>query len=140
MTAKTSSSAGLHQPRLEAQASERVTLELGPRSEHEIRSALEKDVAAERWTGLDRALRDMADDSAGIADLRPQSGKDDPEIRRLLVGRAQTLERLGLAEQIAPDAGRSNRGSRRRCARSLFAAISSKPCTAPCRALAGSRM
>ena len=37
-------------------AAERVTLELGPRSELEIRSALEKEVDAERWTGLDRAL------------------------------------------------------------------------------------
>ena len=87
---------------LRLRASERVTLELGPRSEHEIRSALAKDVVAERWTGLDRALRDMTDDGAGIADLRPISGKDDPEIRRLLVGRVQTLERLGLAEQVAP--------------------------------------
>jgi type IV secretory pathway VirD2 relaxase len=87
---------------LRLRASERVTLELGPRSEHEIRTALQKDVVAERWTGLDRALRDMTDDAAGIADLRPLSSKDDPEIRRLLVGRTQTLERLGLAEQIAP--------------------------------------
>ena len=37
-------------------AAERVTLELGPRSEQEIRSALEKEVEAERWTSLDRAL------------------------------------------------------------------------------------
>jgi type IV secretory pathway VirD2 relaxase len=87
---------------LRLRASERVTLELGPRSEHDIRSALEKDVAAERWTGLDRALRDMTDDGAGITNLRPISAKDDTEIRRLLVGRAQTLERLGLAEQVAP--------------------------------------
>ena len=85
---------------LRLRASERVTLELGPRSEHEIRTALQKDVTAERWTGLDRALCDMSDDGAGIADLRPISDKNDPEIRRLLVGRAQTLERLGLAEQI----------------------------------------
>ena len=35
-------------------AAERVTLELGPRSEHEIRTALEKEVEAERWTSLDR--------------------------------------------------------------------------------------
>lgn len=87
---------------LRLRASERVTLELGPRNEHEIRSALEEDVSAERWTGLDRALQDLADDGAGIADLRPISGKDDPEIRRLLVGRAQSLERFGLAEQITP--------------------------------------
>ena len=39
---------------LRSRAEERVTLELGPRSEQEIRSALEKEVEAERWTGLDR--------------------------------------------------------------------------------------
>ena len=82
-------------------AAERVTVELGPRSEHEIRTALEKEVEAERWTSLDRALRDIADDCGGVADLRP-GGEDDPEIRRLMLGRAAKLERLGLAEQIGP--------------------------------------
>ena len=52
-------------------AAERVTLELGPRSEREIRSALEREVEAERWTHLDRALRDTADAGAGVVDLRP---------------------------------------------------------------------
>ena len=80
-------------------AAERVTLELGPRSEHEIRTALEKEVEAERWTSLDRALRDVADDGGGVADLRP-GGEDDPEMRRLMLGRAAKLERLGLAEQV----------------------------------------
>ena len=55
-------------------AAERVTFELGPRSEHEIRTALEKEVEAERWTSLDRALRDIADDGGGVADLRPGGG------------------------------------------------------------------
>ena len=82
-------------------AAERVTFELGPRSEHEIRTALEKEVEAERWTSLDRALRDVADDGGGVADLRP-GGEDDPEMRRLMLGRAAKLERLGLAEQIGP--------------------------------------
>jgi type IV secretory pathway VirD2 relaxase len=36
-------------------AAERATLELGPRSERQIQSALEKEVEAERWTNLDRA-------------------------------------------------------------------------------------
>ena len=36
-----------------ARAEERVTLELGPRSEQEIQSALTKEVEGERWTGLD---------------------------------------------------------------------------------------
>jgi type IV secretory pathway VirD2 relaxase len=82
-------------------AAERVTLELGPRSEHEIRSTLEKEMEADRWTGLDRALRNTADEGAGVADLRPGAPNEDPELRRLLVGRAAKLERLGLAEQVA---------------------------------------
>ena len=52
-------------------AAERVAVELGPRSEREIRSALEREVGAERWTNLDRALRDNADARAGVVDLRP---------------------------------------------------------------------
>ena len=83
-------------------AAERVTLELGPRSEVEIRSALEKEVEAERWTNLDRALRDTADEGAGIMVLRPGAPTEDPELRRLMIGRASKLERLGLAEQVAP--------------------------------------
>jgi type IV secretory pathway VirD2 relaxase len=85
-----------------ARAEERVTLELGPRTELEIRSALEKEVEAERWTGLDRVLRGAADDGAGVADLRPGVPDSDPELRRLMIGRATKLERLGLAEQVAP--------------------------------------
>jgi type IV secretory pathway VirD2 relaxase len=83
-------------------AAELVGLELGPRSEPEIRSALEKDVHAERWTAFDQNLRNAADDNAGVVDMRPGAQTDDPELRQLLVGRAQTLERLGLAEQIGP--------------------------------------
>jgi type IV secretory pathway VirD2 relaxase len=83
-------------------AAERVTLELGPRSEREIRSALEREIEAERWTSLDRALRDMTDEGGGIADLRPGGSRKDPELRRLMLGRAAKLERLGLAEKVGP--------------------------------------
>jgi type IV secretory pathway VirD2 relaxase len=83
-------------------AAERITMELGPRSEREIQSALEKEVEAERWTSLDRALRSIADEGAGIADLRPGAPDLDPELRRLMLGRADKLERLGLAERVAP--------------------------------------
>jgi len=83
-------------------AAERVTMELGPRSEREIQSALEKEVEAERWTSLDRALRNIADEGAGIADLRPGAPDLDPELRRLMLGRADKLERQGLAERVAP--------------------------------------
>jgi len=83
-------------------AAERVTLELGPRSEREIQSALEREVEAERWTSLDRALRNIADDNAGIADLRPGAPDGDAGLRRLMLGRAAKLERLGVAERVAP--------------------------------------
>jgi len=72
-------------------AAERVTMELGPRSEQEIQSALEREVEAERWTSLDRALRNVAGEGAGIADLRPGAPDLDPELRRLMLGRADKL-------------------------------------------------
>jgi type IV secretory pathway VirD2 relaxase len=87
---------------LRARASELVTLELGQRAEHEIQQTLEAEVGAERWTGLDRALQLAADQGAGVADLRPEVSAEDSELRLLMVGRVAKLERLGLAEQIAP--------------------------------------
>jgi len=83
-------------------AGELVGLELGPRSEQEIQSGLEKEVSAERWTSLDGALRNAADDNGGVADLRPGAQDENPELRRLMLGRAAKLERLGLAQEIAP--------------------------------------
>ncbi|HIC80062.1 MAG TPA: DUF3363 domain-containing protein [Kiloniellaceae bacterium] len=84
-------------------AEQLVELELGPRTEQEIASELQAEVKAERWTGLDRALQGLADDGAGVTDLRPGSPEPrDPELRKLLIGRAQTLERLGLADRLAP--------------------------------------
>lgn len=85
---------------LRNRAAERVTLELGPRSEQEIQSTLEREVEADRWTSLDRALRIVADEGAGVADLRPGITGEDPQLRRLLVGRATKLERLGFAEKV----------------------------------------
>jgi type IV secretory pathway VirD2 relaxase len=87
---------------LRGRAEERVELELGPRTEREIANALRLDVDAERWTSLDRALRDLADEGAGVADLRPNATGPDPEFRRLMTGRAMKLERMGLAEQAGP--------------------------------------
>jgi type IV secretory pathway VirD2 relaxase len=83
-------------------AAERVTMELGPRSEQEIRTALEKEVEAERWTSLDRALCEVSDECGGVADLRPGPNAEDPELRNLLLGRAAKLGRLGLADPVGP--------------------------------------
>lgn len=82
-------------------AEERVTLELGPRSEHEIRRALAREVTADRWTSLDRQLRSLADDGGGVANLQPGAAMDE-ERRSLLLGRAARLERMGLADQAGP--------------------------------------
>jgi type IV secretory pathway VirD2 relaxase len=54
---------------IRARAEELVTIELGPRSEHEVRSALEREVDADRWTRPDAVIRRQADDS-GVIDLR----------------------------------------------------------------------
>lgn len=86
-----------------ARAEQLVELELGPRTAREIATGLDAEIGAERWTGLDRALRALADDNAGLADLRPGSPEpQDPATRRRLIGRAQTLERFGLADRQAP--------------------------------------
>lgn len=82
---------------LRSRAEELVSIELGPKPEHAIRSALEKEVDADRWTRLDVEIRFAADETGRI-DLRPdQSGSEDPALRRLMVGRLQKLERMGLA-------------------------------------------
>jgi type IV secretory pathway VirD2 relaxase len=87
---------------LYARAAERVTLELGPRTEAEIRSAIEREVDAERWTGLDRTLIAISDEGGGVADLRPGSDRGDAGLQQLLRGRTVKLRRLGLARQVAP--------------------------------------
>ncbi len=87
---------------LRSRAEDLVAIELGPRPEHAIRSALEREVDADRWTRLDAAIRYAADET-GLVDLRPASpGPDDPELRRLMVGRVQKLERMGLAASVGP--------------------------------------
>ncbi len=63
---------------------------------------MRREVDAERWTSLDRALREMADQNAGVADLRPNAAGPDSEFRRLMTGRAMKLERMGLAETVGP--------------------------------------
>ncbi|WP_211477108.1 relaxase/mobilization nuclease domain-containing protein [Acidiphilium multivorum] len=82
---------------LRSRAEDLVSLEHGPKPEHAIRSALEREVDADRWTRLDVEIRFAADET-GLVDLRPaQPGPEDSEQRRLMVGRLQKLERMGLA-------------------------------------------
>ena len=87
---------------LRLRATELVGLELGPRTEQEVATSLEKDVRAERWTTFDHTLRNTADENGGLVDLRPGTPDSNSELRRYLVGRAQMLEHFGLSEQIGP--------------------------------------
>ncbi len=77
-----------------------VSLELGPRSEAEIAASLDREMTADRWTHLDRRLREVANDTGGV-DLRPDGTRQGPGEARL-IGRAQYLERLGLAQFQGP--------------------------------------
>jgi type IV secretory pathway VirD2 relaxase len=87
---------------IRARAEHLVGLELGPKPELQVRNDLAREVDTERWTRLDRAIGTIADD-AGFVDLRPAGkGDADQEIRRLMVGRLQRLERLGLAQSAGP--------------------------------------
>ena len=87
---------------LRSRAEDLVSAELGPKPEHEIRSALEREVEADRWTRLDVAIW-MAADETGFIDLRPGNpGAGDPEVRLLAIGRLQRLERMGLATAAGP--------------------------------------
>jgi type IV secretory pathway VirD2 relaxase len=91
---------------IRARAQDLVTLELGPRPEFEIRSALERDVAADRWTRLDSAIQREVDE-CGIIDLRPPAPQPqpqitDPQLRALMIGRLQRLEDMGLAMNTGP--------------------------------------
>jgi hypothetical protein len=47
-------------------------------------------------------LREIADEGAGVVDLRSGGLGEGPEFRRLLLGRAGKLERLGLADPTRP--------------------------------------
>ncbi|MGJ4950056.1 relaxase/mobilization nuclease domain-containing protein [Bradyrhizobium sp. HKCCYLS20291] len=88
---------------LRSRAEELVAIELGPKPEHEIRNSLEREITADRWTRLDREIR-MAADEVGAIDLRQEAaGLPDPEVARLMRGRLQYLERLGLASAAGPN-------------------------------------
>jgi type IV secretory pathway VirD2 relaxase len=87
---------------LRSRAEDLVDIELGPKPEHEIRSALEKEVTADRWTRIDGEIQRAADET-GYIDLRPDAtGPSDPELRRLMIGRLQHIEKMELAAESRP--------------------------------------
>src|SRR6516165_8970693 len=88
---------------LRARAADLATLELGPRSDLDIRRHLNAEIEADRWTRIDRVLAAEAAQHDRIVDLRPET--DQPsgaDTRSALVGRMRKLERLGLAKELGP--------------------------------------
>lgn len=81
---------------LRARAADLITRELGPETEIEAARKLQQEVAAERFTRLDRAiLRDAPD---GALELNAIPARD-PVWQAARMGRLRTLERMGLAEE-----------------------------------------
>ena len=87
---------------LRSRAEELAFAELGPKPEHEVQRALDREVTAERWTRLDGEIGRAADE-LGVIDLRAERpGPEDPRLRRLMIGRLQHLETMGLAAEGEP--------------------------------------
>ena len=76
-----------------------ITHELGPRTEQDIRRELERQIATERWTKLDRQLTlDATRD--GFIELSPLPSRQPDGFHALKVGRLRKLEALGLADEV----------------------------------------
>jgi type IV secretory pathway VirD2 relaxase len=86
---------------LRDRARDLLTLELGQRTDIDIRRSLDRQIDSERWTDLDRQLAGDGD-RHGMIDLAPQAGRKPNEFHALKVGRLRKLETLGLAEQLGP--------------------------------------
>ena len=86
---------------LRIRAQERVTLEIGPETDIELRKKLEAEMTAERFTMLDRIL--VEEVPTRLLDLRPDTGQFRADLdKTLFIGRLKTLERYGLASQKEP--------------------------------------
>jgi len=81
-------------------ASDLVTLELGPETADELQRKLEREVDAERFTRIDRAL--LRDTDGGILSIGGAHHHDDGQLRALRMGRLRKFERMGLASELKP--------------------------------------
>jgi type IV secretory pathway VirD2 relaxase len=90
---------------LRSRASELATEMLGTRTEREIRASMEREVAQERWTGVDHELHRRSRD--GTINLRDLPASPHGRYRRsVLLSRLQRLTTMGLADELAPGSWR----------------------------------
>ena len=116
---------------LRSRAEDLVSIELGPKPEHEIRSALAREVDAERWTRLDRAIRMAADDFGFIdcgltspaSTTRKRAASPSAGCRSWSAWASRRLQ--GRVSGWSPSRPRAP------CAISAYGATSSKQCTGP---------
>ena len=87
---------------MRARAQDLVTLELGPRTDHDIHQAVERQVNADRWTQLDRQLHRDAGEN-GVIDLGRAPGETPDAFATVKLGRLRRLETMGLAHQVGPE-------------------------------------
>jgi len=80
---------------LRERASELVTLDLGPRTDHEIEARLRHDVDQERLTAIDRRLLRRMD-----ADRTVAATDNDSFRQSVAAGRLRKLKSMGLAEDV----------------------------------------
>lgn len=86
---------------LRARAGHLVTLELGPRTDAELRRRTNLQIDADRWTSLDRGFARLADEQ-GVVDLRRDHGQRPDDLHQARVGRLRKLSGLGLADELSP--------------------------------------
>jgi type IV secretory pathway VirD2 relaxase len=79
-------------------ASELVTLDLGPRTDHEIEARLRRDVDQERLTAIDRRLLRRMD-----ADRSVSPADNNPFQQSIAAGRLRKLKAMDLAEDLGGD-------------------------------------
>jgi type IV secretory pathway VirD2 relaxase len=80
---------------MRARAEQLVTLELGPRSDLEIRQGLEAEIGADRWTKLDCSLVAEAVRSDRLVDWRPSADRaGQGHLQATMIGRMRKLDGL----------------------------------------------
>jgi type IV secretory pathway VirD2 relaxase len=85
---------------LRARAGRLVTLELGPRTDAELKRQTALQIEADRWTALDRGLARLADEQ-GVVDMRPAE-RGAGELQQARLARLRKLRGLGLADEVRP--------------------------------------
>ncbi|MGA0606594.1 relaxase/mobilization nuclease domain-containing protein [Phenylobacterium sp. VNQ135] len=85
---------------LRARAGRLVTLELGPRTDGELKRQTALQIEADRWTALDRGLARLADEQ-GVVDMRPAAGGSG-DLQQARLARLRKLRGLGLADEVRP--------------------------------------